>query len=327
MLTGEPPLDCRRCEVLDFIQAGFLMENGLVVDLYPHQKRVLHYFLTPTPTNEMPFRTAMYSCIKKSGKTEVGSMVMYGWARAYGGLILSVANDQVQARERAFNRLVAMLSRMSRLEPERFEREVVGQPTKDEVTLRCQDGSESVTRAIPCDPYGEAGGMFSLTIWDELWAYRGDKLSTLWSELQPVPAIPGVVRHSIRFVTTYAGWVAESPLLYSLYEQACKPEDGLETAPRVLEGEPVYAIPGQLGVYWDHEPRMPWQTPEFLAAVKADPATLPGEYLRHWENRWTTGKETFVDPRLLDAAIAKGRESGLWNHMGSWDKRKLPLVA
>ena len=313
------------CEVLDFIQAGYLMEDGKPVELFPFQSDILAHFLTPTAKAEMPYRSVIWSQIKKSGKTEMGAMVMYGWARAYGGTILSVANDEGQARERAFNRLVAMLGRMAKEDKDRYDREVMVDPTKNEVTLRCQDGSPSVVRAIPCDPYGEAGGMFSLTVWDELWAYKGDKLNTLWSELQPVPAIPGVVKHSIRFVTTYAGWVAESPLLYGLYEQACKPENGIETAKRVIPGEPVYGIPGQLGVYWDHEPRMPWQTPEFLAAVKADPATLPGEYLRHWENRWTTGKETFVDPRLLDAAIFRGKD--LRNHMAGWDKRRLPVAA
>ena len=39
------------------------------------------------------------------------------------------------------------------------------------------------------------------------------------------------------------------------------------------------------------------------------------EYLRIWENRWTTGLESYIDMELYDQLVARGEAEGLTNKM------------
>ena len=142
----------------------------------------------------------------------------------------------------------------------------------------------------------------------------------LWAELQPIPNIPV----SIRMVVTYAGHYGSAELLYSLYEQSVKPDPNNNDEPtgqRIpgLEDLPVFEA-GDMFVYWDHEARMPWHTPEFLEAARNDPAmkVMPHEYLRLWENRWTTGLQYFIDIQKVDASMREGDKLGLVNNMSAY---------
>ena len=54
-----------------------------------------------------------------------------------------------------------------------------------------------------------------------------------------------------------------------------------------------------------------------MEQAKSDPA-LKGrasEYLRIWENRWTTGLESYIDMELYDQLVARGEAEGLTNRM------------
>ena len=297
-----------------------LQETGKIVVLMPHQRRILNHVFTVQKTPNagmMPYRTAIYSATKKSAKTETSAMVAYAWARQNGGEILFIANDKQQVQERAFGRLVNMLLRMKAKYPDRYEKVVISDPTAELIKLRTMKGEESRIRAIPCDPYGEAGGHQSLTLWDELWGYRQDRATLLWSELQPVPT----VKKSMRFVTTYAGWFGVSELLWSLYEYGVQPNMESDMEPRGervpgLEDLPCFRN-GSMFVYWDHECRCPWQTEKFLQEARNDPATRmrKSEYLRLWENRWTTGEEAFIDMDQIEKLMGMGERAGLINHM------------
>jgi hypothetical protein len=157
--------------------------------------------------------------------------------------------------------------------------------------------------------------MFSLTVWDELWGYQGDRLNLLWSELQPIPTL----KHSMRLVVTYAGFRSTSELLWSIYEQACQPDgEGVEQAPLNpdLAPLPVYDH-DSLCVYWDHVARMPWHTPEFLEAARTDPTMKlrESDYLRLWHNQWSTGDEMFIDEAVLERGALEGERLGLYNRM------------
>ena len=295
-------------------------ETGKPLALFDHQVRIFNHVFTPLwfegeQRERLPYRTVVWSAIKKSGKTAIGGAVSYAWGREYGGEVLSVANDKDQARDRAFNRVLMFVRHMA-VQKARIYNKIVKSATSDTIVF---DDPHSQLRAIPCDPSGEAGGFQSLTVWDELWAYSGDLLWRLWTELQPIPNIP----ESIRLVTTYAGYYGESELLFSLYEQACKPDplSGEYTGEKIpgLEDLPCYRH-GDLFVYWDHEGRMPWHTPEFLESARNDPANKmrPHEYLRLWENRWTTGVERFLDMEKVDRAMAIGAEQGMVNNMPNY---------
>ena len=322
----------RSCPIVRLIQRDYVLDaKGKRLKLFGHQARILNHFFQPGGGNrkllpKLPYRTVVYSCPKKSGKTEVAAAVTYAYARIYGGLCLSIANDKDQATNNMFSRILDMLNRVRVQDPERYEREVK-RMTADEIEFHLSDpdlpiketrnlrpnGAASI-RAIPCDPAGEAGHeRLALTAWDELWAYgRSDVTRRLWQELQPIPSIP----YSMRLVTTYAGYYGESETLWEIYSRAINPDPHTDT-PRghsVLSGLPVYAE-GSLAAYWDHECRLPWQTPEFLEEARTDPVTLaqPAEYKRLWENRWTTGLESFMDMQRLDGIMEQAEREGIHN--------------
>ena len=166
-------------------------------------------------------------------------------------------------------------------------------------------------------PYGEAGHQYlSLVCYDELWAYgRSEVTWRLWTELQPIPTI----QHSMRWVTTYAGFYGESEVLYSIFEDAVKPDP---QNPEMFTGEqpaglkdlPCYKN-GSLFAYWDRVARMPWHTPEFLKEAEDDQVNKlrPEEFKRLWKNGWSTGLESFLPIEVLDKLVAEGEEKGLKN--------------
>ena len=313
------------CVMVEVIEKEYLVpETGKPLVLEDHQRRILNHMFTPV-NGRLRYNTYVYSCPKKSGKTEIAGAVMYAFSKCYGGDCYSIANDLAQAQERAFTRVVASLKTLRREQGERFEEEVADEYQKV-VAKKSADGNTQILLkngarilAIPCDPYGEAGGMQSLTVWDELWGYRHENAWKLWTEMQPLPRGVGGLTESIRFVVTYAGWFGESELLWNVYEEVVQPdENGNPTGQtvRYLEDLPVY-VKDQTCVYWDNEARMPWHTPEFLEQAKHDPA-LKGrasEYLRIWENRWTTGLESYIDMELYDGLVARGEAEGLTNRM------------
>lgn len=136
----------------------------------------------------------------------------------------------------------------------------------------------------------------------ELWAYSSEARKRLWEEMTPVPTR----RYSIRWVETYAGFLGESELLWNLYCQAFR--SGEETQPlgeRVvgLEDLPVWYIPtSKLLLYWNHDPRMPWQTEEYYAQQRAD--LRPAAFQRLHRNMWVAASDRFIDPTTWDSLEA-----------------------
>ncbi len=326
----------RNCELVRLIQDEWLLEatdpaTGRTLPgqiepfkLHRHQRRVLNQFFTKRRQPgeyraRMPYRTLVYSCPKKSGKTEVSAAVVWAWIRLYGGLGLSVANDKDQSRSNMFARILAFLRRLRAQDQETYHR-LVKRVTGDTVELAepgIITGLPGRIRAIPCDPYGEAGHEdLSIVNFDELWAYgRSEVTWRLWTELQPIPTL----EHSCRFVTTYAGFFGESEVLYSVYEQAVRPDPqnpDIATGehPPGLEDLPIYHQ-GSLCAYWDTRARMPWHTDQFLEEAREDPVVKlrPSEYRRLWQNRWTTGLEAFLDIEQLDRLMDDGERHGLAN--------------
>jgi hypothetical protein len=87
-------------------------------------------------------------------------------------------------------------------------------------------------------------------------------------------------------VSTYAGYEGESELLMNLYKQAVgKDEHPDGEGERVHPTLPAYANrQSSLFCYWDHQPRMEWQTEDYYQSQRK--TLRPGTYLRLHENRW-----------------------------------------
>ena len=306
----------------------YLPEFREIIQLEPHQRRILNAAFQEKEPGRLKYSTIVYSCPKKSGKTEVAGGVTYSYVRTYGGNCYSIANDKDQSRSRMFERVVDSLRVMATKNPDLYA-EVIDPANFDRITKGNKiafspndqfNPGPHWLQYIASDYAGEAGGMPSLTVWDELWAYRTQSAYRLWDEMQPIPTIPS----SIRFITNYAGWHGESELLWSIYNAVVKPHPytGEPEGQRVpgLEDLPCYEMGGYF-VYWDHTARMPWHTPEFMENAKDDPS-LEGresEFRRIWEKRWTTGMDAFIDIEVIDGLMELGEELKMYNRFDRYE--------
>ena len=146
-------------------------------------------------------------------------------------------------------------------------------------------------KAIPTDAAGEAGANQSLAGFDELWGYTSERSRRLYDELTPVPTR----KNSIRMVTTYAGYTGESELLEDLYKRGM-------AGKRLWTLLPVWES-GSLFTYWDHKPRMPWQTKDYYKAQKQE--LRPLAYLRLHENRWVSSESGLFDMEKWDLCVSR----------------------
>lgn len=108
--------------------------------------------------------------------------------------------------------------------------------------------------------------------------------------------------NSIRFISSYAGF-EESTLLRELYLLGVGPDEHPEgKGERLHPTLPIYGNrEARLFAYWDHEPRMPWQTEEYRASQRR--TLRPNTYLRLHENRWTSAESAFITPEAYDACV------------------------
>ena len=135
--------------------------------------------------------------------------------------------------------------------------------------------------------------------YDELWGYTSEASTRLWEELTPVPTR----KNSIRFISTYAGFENESQLLWDLYKQVVSKDEHPEGQGERLHPDlPIFGNrEARIFAYWDHEPRMPWQTEAYYASQKR--TLRPGTYLRLHENKWATAEEIFITGEMWDPCV------------------------
>jgi phage terminase large subunit-like protein len=264
-----------------------ILPSGKQIKFEPHQRLILDHCFTFDEEGKLPYSTIVFSCVKKSGKTTLNAVVKGYWAYNIEppNEIITVANKRDQAIARAFKELKGFIQRDPILGGE------VVSNTNNQIKLR----NGSTILAIPNDFAGEAGSNHGLTTWDELWGFTTERDRRLYDELTPVPTR----KNSIRFITTYAGFSGESELLENLYCQVFHEDGTIKGGIQKPLGDslPCYAI-GDMFMYWDHEPRMHWQTPEYYESQRM--SLRMSTFLRLHKNMWVSS------------------ESGLFN-MDRWD--------
>ena len=276
-------------DVWDFEHNRVGLPGKLV--LFPIEKRILQHVLSPNEHGEFPYKTVLYSTTKKSGKTLLGASVA-GWFQECAPAqseIYTIANSLEQAEGRVMKDVKYHYRQKSEIE--------------DDVSWRINANTVentktgTFTRAMSGAFKSNAGTRHALTVWDELWGASSEPDVRMWDEMTPIPTVP----YSLRFIVTYAGFYNESKLLWDLYLQGvgkCEHKDGMgEPVPELSdivdsEGNPVCFYSGDLFVYWNHEPTMPWQTQKYYDSQLQ--SLRPAAYLRLHENRWVTTQETFI---------------------------------
>ena len=243
-----------KVSLTDWAEHFIILSSGKHIRFEPHQRRIVDHCFAFETGEKSRYSIIVYSAPKKSGKTTINGMVIAYWAYNIEppNEIIVAANKRDQAVSRAFKETKGFIRRNPVLMRE------VDSMTGNLITLR--NGSSIL--AIPNDFAGEAGSNHGLTTWDELWGFTTERDRRLYEELTPVPTR----RNSIRLITTYAGFEGESGLLEDLYYEIFNKDGTLKAGVERPLGDdlPCY-VKDSLFLYWDHEPRMPWQTPEYYA--------------------------------------------------------------
>lgn len=277
-----------RVNLVDFIDEFALQEDGQPLHLEDFQRAILGEAFKFGPDGCLLYRTVLYSAPKKSGKTAVNALVSLWWGfcvQPPDELIIS-SNDLDQAVSRVYDAARGFIERNPAL---RAEADI----TRN--LIRLDNGT--TIKAIPSDYAGEAGANQGLASFDELWGFMSERSRRLYEELTPIPTR----KNSIRFISTYAGWENESLLLEELYSRIFDKQGNVKPGVnQPLPGLPVYTI-GDLFMYWDHEPRMKWQTPEYYESQRAD--LRLNTYLRLHENRWVSNESSFFEMDQWDACV------------------------
>src|SRR6266542_1577611 len=265
-------------------------ELGQPFKLTDEQRDIFRLAFAFDSNGRLPWDTIIYSCVKKSGKTTLnGALTLWwGFTQEPPNEILVLANDLEQTLARVYKTMEGIIAHNPELKAE-------AEPQTKTIFL----ANGTTVTAISGDYAGAAGSNHGLVSYDELWAYTSESSRRLWEELTPVPTR----RNSIRFITTYAGFEGESELLMDLYKQVVSTDEHPEgQGARIHPDLPIYANrDARIFAYWDHEPRMPWQTQAYYDSQKK--TLRPGTYLRLHENRWATAEETFITPEMWNPCV------------------------
>src|SRR4029450_3013045 len=250
-------------------------ELGQPLALMDHQREILRLAFAFDENGRLPWDTIIYSCVKKSGKTTLNGAITLAWSftQEAPNEILILANDLEQPLARVFKTMEGLI---------KFNPELKAEAEVQAKNIYLTNGT--TLTAISGDYQGAAGSNHGLVSYDELWGYISESSTRLWEELTPVPTR----KNSIRFISTYAGFEGESGLLWDLYKQVVSKDEHPEGQGERLHPDlPIYANrEARIVAYWDHEPRMPWQTQAYREAQRR--TLRPNTSLRLHATRWTT---------------------------------------
>ena len=288
--------------IIDFFDR-FITKNeaGQSFSLVAYQREILDRAFTFDAAGKLAYTTYIYSEPKKSGKTTVGAGVATWWAytQEAPNEIFIVANDLDQAKSVTFRTVCGLIAR----NPTLAKRAKI---LKSEIRL----DNGTVIKAIANDFAGAAGSRHGLVVHDEIWGYTSEASQRLFDELTPVPTR----RNSIRFISTYAGFIGESELLWRLYLEGVGPQehpDGRGT--RIHTELPIYVSrESRIFTFWSHDPRMEWQTPEYYAEQRR--TLRPEQFLRLHENRWTSSETRFITEEMYEACLDREHRPVLSGH-------------
>lgn len=282
------------------------------IGLQPYQEDALREALSVDENGNFKYSIIVWSDIKKSAKSTIAAAVNLAraWHAEYGEFYV-IANDLKQAD----SRVAHYLRRAVQLNPQMNKKvKMAG--------YKISLPSGSFIEAIPIDPSGEAGSNADQISFSELWGANEDAKQDMWAEMTIPPTKYG---KAFRWVESYAGFVGESLLLYSLYELGVKQGRLLwpDKLYPVTEGE---ASPLELYVneeagmlcLWNTQPRCPWQTKKYYQSESL--ILPPNQFERVHRNQWTTSQETYIPPEWYDACRRTEEE---WPQ---YDRKKQPMV-
>ena len=260
--------------------------TGKKLILQPFQKRILRKALTMDDKGYNKYDLVIWSQPKKSGKTTIASAVG-AWVAINietPNEISCVAHDKEHSAGRIYGHMQPTLRNFPNWTVPVSVKGIFRDPTSF-------SSKGTIVKAITTNFEKEAGGNQGLSLWSELWAYKGERLQRLWEEMTPPPTR----RFSMRWVETYAGFIGENLLLQRYYQMVFTDFTEKTLQPGVIKiwpDLPVYEIDGHILVFWDHAHRMPWQTDKYYLEQRTN--LRLNAFIRLHENKWVDSKDQFI---------------------------------
>lgn len=263
--------------------------------LFPKHRRILEFTLTPNEDGRFPYETVLFSDIKKTGKSVISASVgaWYAETAPAGTEIYVIANSEAQASSRAFKDMTFHFQQRQIQFGKKFCK--LGE-------FRIDFPNGTFIQVLSNSFRSAAGSRHALTLWDELWGAKTEFDRRLWDEMVPIPTVP----HSLRFISSYAGFENESELLWELFIRGIGPGEGSEHEHKgqgkkipELDDLPCWTN-GKMFTYWSHESDLPWYTEEYLEEQRQN--ERPAAFLRLFENQWVTSHEAFIPIEWWDKA-------------------------
>ncbi len=294
-IKAQQALQLPKSDPVTWIEKNFYIpELRAPIKLAPYHQRALREALRIDESGNFVYSTIIWGEIKKSAKTSISAAVM-DWISSEVPYSSGkfIANTLDQADSRAAKMLRTNFDLHPRTGVEVIpSRNLVRYPNRSEV------------KSIPINPSAEAGGNDTVVAFDELWGAHEDAKETMWTEMTLSPTRYG---KSFRWVSSYAGYLGESNLLWSLYNQGVDehaqfPGQGVkfdwcnEFDPPL---ECYHNDAARLFCLWNTVPRLPWQTPEYYAQEAS--ILVPSEFNRVHRNQWSAAVEAFVPIEWWDA--------------------------
>lgn len=294
-------------EYMDDPEMGFIISNSWNMEtgkeigigrlvLSERQRKIFGFALQQDDEGRFKYQTVINSDIKKSGKSTISASIIAWYLEcAPADTKVIICANSLEQSERLIFSDVAF----------HFKQNLKAKVLKEKIEM--PNGSEVIT--LSKNYTSASGTRHALTVWDELYGATSEDDRRRWDELTPIPTIS----HSLRLVSSYAGFYGESDLLWDLYLRGVDEEehqDGQGKRISALGDLPCYEN-GDLFVYWGHTPHMPWQTDAYYKSQLI--SERPNAYLRLHENRWTTSREVYVPVEWWDSAAKHFQQSAeLW---------------
>jgi phage terminase large subunit-like protein len=267
--------------------------------LFAHQREIFRLAFDFDDNGKLPWDTIVYSAPKKSGKSAINAGLTLWWAlcQEKNNELLVVANDLEQALSRVYRSIEGLVDHNPVL---KAECDIQSR------TIYLENGS--TIKAISNDYAGASGSNHGWVSYDEAWGVTSENGRRLFEELTSVPTR----RNSIKFVSTYAGYVSESEILEEIYAKA------------VIEGERIHSeLPiyvnraARIFCYWDQERRMPWQLGrEGESYYESQRRTLrPATFQRLHCNEWVSSESRFIEPGVYDSCVDPGLREDLTGNL------------
>lgn len=271
--------------------------------LFPRHRRIFSHALTLNEEGLFPYQTVIYSDVKKTGKTALSASVG-AWfleeARP-GTEIYIIANSLEHGAGRAMRDMQFHFEKRQWENGHRYCK-------LGEYRIDLHNGS--FVQVLSQSFKSAAGSRHALTLWDELWGSTSEADRRLWDEMVPIPTVP----LSLRFVSSYAGFLNESDLLWELYLNGVgidEHDKGKAKPVEALSDLPCYEN-RDMFTYWSHESDLPWYTQEFLD--KQMETERPAAFLRLFLNQWVTSHEEFLPIEWWDrAATVYKSPANIWS--------------